>query len=177
MSWPFSKTYQVKCKDGSVKTVYKKVDDAFPLFIPAWKGDLSAAGKILDKVNAEVKAEYAAAIHGLFYALDELNQGLMMTFRAAYVVYQNDPCQHGLFFEREVAKLLDEQRRLRALKVQLDGLIQLAKLKPEHPEEFTKVLMEVLDRMGTLLFPQATSIKIAEARRLAKGMTGGCEDG
>ncbi len=175
MRWPFSKIYQVRCRDGSVKTVYKKVDDAFPLCIQGWNADLSAAAKILDKVNAEVKAEYATAIHGLLYALDELNQGLMMTFRAAYVVYQNDPCQHGLFFEREVAKLLDEQRRLRALKVQVDGLIQMAKLKPEHSEDFLRVLVHVLDRMGTLLVPQATSIKIAEARRLAKRMTGGCD--
>jgi hypothetical protein len=176
MGWPFSKTYRVKCKDGSVKTVYKNVGDAFPLCIPGWKGDLSAAGKVLDKANADLKAEYATAIHGLLYALDELNQGLMMTFRAAYVVYQNDPCEHAPFFEREVAKLLDEQRRLRALKVQIDGLIQLAKQKPEHSEEFARIMANVVDRFGTLLLPQATSKRIADARKLTKRMAEGRND-
>lgn len=170
MRWPFSKTYQVKCNDGTVKTVYRNVDNAFPLCLPGWKGDLSARGKILDKVNAELKAEYATIIHGLLYALDELNQGLMMQFRAAYVVYKNDPCQHSSFFERQVEKLLDQQGRLISSKVQIDGLTQIAKLMPEHSEEFWKTLANVIDRMGALPLPQLSSKGIAEARRLSRKM-------
>lgn len=173
MIWPFSKTYKVRCPDGHFKTVYRNVDDAFPLYIPGWQANLAAAGKILDKINGEIKAEYSSAIHGLLFALDDLNQGLMMTFRGAYVVYQNDPFEHGAFFEREVAKLLDEQRRLRALKVQIDGLIELAKLLPAQSTDFAKVLSNIVDRMGYLLLPETTSQRIEEARQIANKMSGG----
>ena len=91
MAWPLSKTYKVKSPDGHVKTVYRNVDDAFPLFIPGWKANINAAGKFLERLSGEIRAEYSTAIHGMLFALDELNQGLMMTFRAAYIVYQNDP--------------------------------------------------------------------------------------
>ena len=171
MTWPFFRTYTVKCPNGHVKTVYRNVDDAFPLFIPGWKANLTAAGKVLDKVSAEMKGEYATAIHGLLFALDDLNQGLMMTFRAAYIVYQNDPCEHSAFFEREVAKLLDEQRRLRALKVQIDGLIELAKLQPANSVDFAKVLANVVDRMGTLMLPEVTADRVEQARQIAHKMT------
>jgi len=171
MAWPWSKTYRVKCPNGHTKTVYRSVDDAFPLFIPGWKANLTAAGKVLDKATAEMKGEYATAIHGLLFSLDELNQGLMMTFRAAYVVYQNDPCKHSDFFEREIAKLLDEQRQLRALKVQVDGLIELARLQPQNTNEFAKVLSNVVDRMGFLMSPEVTADRIEEAKRIAREMT------
>lgn len=171
MAWPFWRTYKVRCSNGHTKTVYRNVDDAFPLFIPGWKANLSAAGKALDKVTAELKGEYATAIHGLLFALDDLNQGLMMTFRGAYVVYQNDPCRHGDFFEREVAKLLDEQRRLRALKVQIDGLIEIARLQPQNSDEFAKLLANTVDRMSVLMLPEATAQQIEEAKRIAREMT------
>jgi hypothetical protein len=171
MRWPFSKTYKVRCPDGSIKTVYKNVDDAFPLHIPGWKANLVAAGKVLDKASADMKAEYSTAIHGLLFALDNLNQGLMMTFRGAYVVYQNDPYKHSDFFEREVSKLLDEQRRLRTLKIQIDGLIELAKLQPKQSEEFARALASVVERMGSLMMPQTISERIQQAKQIADQMS------
>lgn len=170
MSWlPFSrKTFKVKCKDGTVKTVYRHVNDAFPLHIPGWQANLFAAGKMLETGGADLKAEYATSMHGLLVSLDDFNKGLMMTFRAAYVVYQNDPCEHGSFFEREVTKLLEEQRRLRTLKVQIDGLVQIAKLHPENSKEFSIAMANVVDRMGYMLMPQITLERISEARSLAK---------
>jgi hypothetical protein len=117
-----------------------------------------------------MKGEYVTAIHGLLFSLDELNQGLMMTFRAAYIVYQNDPCSHSDFFEREIAKLLDEQRQLRALKVQIDGLIELARLQPQNTGEFANVLSNVVDRMGSLMLPQVTADRVEEAKRIAREM-------
>ncbi len=173
MRLPFSKTYKVRCPDGSVKTVYKNVDDAFPLHVPGWKANLSATGKFIDKVDANVKAEYSTAIHGLLFALDEFNKGLMITFRGAYVVYQNDPYKYADFFEREVAKILEDQRHLRILKIQIDGLIELAKLQSNQSEDFAKALAKVVDSMGSLMMPQITSERIQQAKEIVKQISEG----
>src|SRR5947208_17126263 len=106
MSWPFFKTRKHYCPDGSVKLVYRNVDDAFPFYVPGWEGKLDAK---LKGAPARLRAEYATKIQGLLYGLDELNQGVMFDFRAAYVTYMNDPCQHAGFFERQVEKIIHEQ--------------------------------------------------------------------
>jgi hypothetical protein len=165
---PFVKTYNVKCRDGSTKTVYKNVDKAFPLFIPGFKANVAAAGDAANLGKAELKAEFASAIQGLLFNLDELNRGLMMNFRVAYVAYQNDPCMNDNFFQREVAKLLDEQQRLRALSLQINALIELAKLRPGDSEAFANALANVIDRIGSnVAFPAATSLRIKEATKIA----------
>ena len=172
MVWPFPKTYKVKGPNGQIKTVYRDVNDAFPLYIKGWKANLKAAVKVLDKASVDIKAEHATAIHGLLFAVDEFNQGLMMTFRGAYILYQSDPYEHSGFFEREVAKLLDEQKRLRILKVKIDGLIELAKLQSEHSDEFVKVLANIVDSVDPSIAPQVASQrsaeKIAEAKQITK---------
>ena len=170
MTWLFSKTYTVHCPDGNVKTVYKSIDDAFPLYIPGTKASLGLVGSGIDQIRAEVNAEYASAIHGVLFSLDELNQGLMLTFRGAYIVYKNDPCNHSEFFEREVSKLLDGQQRLRTAKVQIDGLIELVKLQSVHSDKFIKILANIVDRMGLPPLAKATSQQINDARKIAVEM-------
>jgi len=127
MAWPFSKTYKVKGPNGRIKRVYRDVNDAFPLYIKGWKANLEAAGKVLDKASGDIKAEYATAIHGLLFSLDELNNVLMMKFRVAYVYYQSDPFENSGFFERAIGKILDGHGRLKAHSLKINGLIELAK--------------------------------------------------
>lgn len=183
MVWPFWKTRRVKCKGGSEKTVYRNVDDAFPLYIPGCKASLASQLNVEDIAKSGITAEYASAIQGLVFRLDELNQGLMMQFRGAYVVYQNDPCLHGQFFQREVGKLLEDQRRLQAYKIQIDGLVSLAKLGlPGSASEFVKLYAAIIDRigsmdgMGSALAAQVTRQQIAEARTMAQEMTVSAND-
>lgn len=170
MKWSFFKTYTVKCPDGTVKTVYRNVDDAFPFFIPGWKAKLKIAGKALEEVIGELKTEYSTAIQGLLFGLDDFNNGLMMTFRGAYIVYKNDPCKHGMFFEREVSKLLDDQSRIRTLKLQIDGLITLASLQSSNSSEITKTISKIVDQMGSLSLPELTRNRVVEARKITKEM-------
>ncbi|HSG38916.1 MAG TPA: hypothetical protein VLE27_04695, partial [Thermoanaerobaculia bacterium] len=85
INWPFAKTYRVRCPDGTVKTLHRNVDDAFPLFIPGWQGNVDAELKALEAIPARLRAKYETKIQGLLYRLDELNQSLMMNFRGAYV--------------------------------------------------------------------------------------------
>ena len=39
---PFTKSYEVKCGNGTVKTIYKKVEYAFPLSINGYEANISA---------------------------------------------------------------------------------------------------------------------------------------
>jgi hypothetical protein len=60
-NWPFSKTYRVKCPDGSVKSVYRHVDDAFPLYIQGWQGDFNAEIKAMEAGGGRTKPTYRLA--------------------------------------------------------------------------------------------------------------------
>lgn len=169
--WPFSKTYTKRHSDGREKTLYRNVDDAFPLYIPGWNVSLAAAGNVIDKVNANMKAEYSSAIQGLLFGLDDLNQGLMMTFRSAYVVYQSDPFKHDDFLAREVEKILDEQRHLRTLRIQVDALVKLASLHPEQSANFAKVFADIINNMSFQAPPLVASQQIDESKQIAKKMS------
>lgn len=56
LSWPFSRTYEVRCPDGSVRTVYKHVDDAFPLHVRNWRARFAADVAVPDVAGAGDKA-------------------------------------------------------------------------------------------------------------------------
>ena len=165
----FSKTRNVKGPGGRTKILYKNIDDAFPLYIKGWKADLTAGFKVLDKASGNIKAEHATAIHGLLYSLDSLNQDLAMIFRSAYILYQSDPFEHSGFFEREIAKILDEQRRLRILKVKIGGLIELAKVNGGS-DEFVKVFANIVDSIDSSMVPLVAAQRIVEARQIVEKM-------
>jgi hypothetical protein len=74
-------TYEHQCPDGTVRIVYKNVDDAFPLFIPGWNGNVESNLETIKGAQINIKAEYAAKIQGVLYSLDELNQSLMISIR------------------------------------------------------------------------------------------------
>src|SRR5262245_24437315 len=133
MAWPWSKRYRVRCPDGSTKTVYRNVDDAFPLFIPGWQGDLSAGASGsaktagVDDLKTEIKGSYATKIQGLLFAIDDLTQTIMLNFRSVYVAFATDPCTNGAFFQRQVETLVAEQQRISRLRIQVRTLIELVK--------------------------------------------------
>ena len=172
LRWPLAKTYDVTCPDGSVKTVYRNIDKAFPLYIQGWQADLAGNVKLPEIANAELRAKYESPIQGLLYGLDELNHGLMITFRAAYMAYKTDACHMADFFARQVEKLLEEQARLRSFRVQIDGLIALAKTCPERSEKFLDIFTDLVQRMGSSGLPDASVFQIASARKAATDIRG-----
>jgi len=58
INWFWLKTYQIRCKDGTVRIIHKNIDDACPLAIPGWKADISADIKGLDQLKGSAKAKY-----------------------------------------------------------------------------------------------------------------------
>jgi len=174
--WPFSKTYRHKCPDGSVKVVYRNVDDAFPLFIPGWQAKVGADVKIPQTGQGGVQADYATKIQGLLYGLDELNQSLMMKFRGAYVTYQSDPCANGNAFQQQINAILEGQHKLTAVKTQMQALIHLAELNPTSPEVFN-IYKDIVRQIGNFAAAPAATLEIEESRAIAKKWIGGQNDG
>ena len=169
----FGKSYTVTCPDGSIKTVYKDVNDAFPLYIEGGTKNIAAKSRAESMVDVEITSEHASKIDGLLYSLDELNQGLMMTFRAVYVTYSADPCGTADFFQREISKLLDEQRKLRALKIQIDSLITMVKASPDNSEQLTQVFSEIVQRIGHYPSQEIAIDEMKKAERDVKILSGG----
>lgn len=119
---PFTKSYERKCLDGSIKTIYKKAEDAFPLLINGYDAKMSSKIKTELIDGAELSGSLKKNVDTLLYGLDDINNGLMMSFRAAYVGFQSDPCANNVFFLEQITQINEEQRRLRALKMQIRGI-------------------------------------------------------
>ena len=124
---PFSKSYIVKCDDGSEKHVYKRVDDAFPLELAGF--DVRVTGRFKDTFQnqTELQAEVRKMVDAQLFSISDRNNGLMMEFRAAYIVFQSDPCSQSDFFKKQVKEILAEQRELRAFDAELARLENLIK--------------------------------------------------
>ena len=161
INWPFSKTYRHRCKDGSVKIVHRKVDDAFPFYIPGWKGKLDGNANIPMTGQGEIKGEYETKIQGLLYNLDELNNSLMINFRGAYIAYQADPCAGYNFLLREVSKIIQEQNRLLKIRLQIDGLVSLAKTS-KAKGEFLPLYRNIIEQVGGSTIPDAAKLEIKD---------------
>jgi hypothetical protein len=174
---PFSRTYVVRCPDGTTRIVYKHVDQAFPLCIPGWQGKMAASIEAVKGAPATLSAEYQSKIQGLLYSLDELNQSLMMAFRAVYVSYQSNPCQNSSSLDRQVERMIQEHNRLTSLRVKIRGLITLAEMNPNHPEQVIPIFQNIVHEIGGPSVPVAASIEIAEARAEMKRLAGGQHGG
>ena len=159
MRWLFSKTYQHKCPDGSVKVVFKNVDDAFPLFIPGWKGEVAADVKTSEIAIAQLKAEYTSSIHGLFVSISEFNESLMLMFRGAYLAYTTDPCTDNGTFQRQVDQMLNDQRVLQMVRVEFRALMQFAAAKQPNHEKIMEAFQNIVQqlRIGPAVAVAATA--------------------
>ncbi len=146
---PFSKSYEVKCRDGSVKTIYKNVEDAFPLSINGYDTSISASVKSELLEESGLDSHFKSKVDGLLYGLDEINNGLMMSFRSAYVGYQTDPCVNTHFFLEQITKINEEQQRLRALKMQIRGYVELAKSNPGDSSQLAEQYNKLVDNIGS----------------------------
>lgn len=149
-SWnPLSKSYSVTCCDGSVKTVYKKIEDAFPLAIYGAETSISANLKAEMFENANLDAKMKSSVDGLLFGLDDINNGLMMSFRSAYIGFQTDPCTNNQFLIDQIEKINEEQRRLRALKMQIRGYVELVNSNPGDTVKLAEQYSELVNRIGS----------------------------
>ncbi len=162
-----SNTYQHPCPDGTSKTVYKDIDDALPLYIPGWEGNLTTE---LQQVN--ITAEYATKIHGLLYIIDEFNKNIIINFRITYLAYKNDPCNDNGFFNRQIEKIIEEQNKFVMFKAKIELLKHLAETYTDNPEQFNRLYEQTFEQFSGVNIPKAAALEIAETRTIAKKWAG-----
>jgi hypothetical protein len=156
-----------------VRIVYKNVDEAFPLYIPGFEGKAAGSIDVIKGAKAHLNADYKTKIQGLLYSLDELNQSLMITFRAMYVSYQSNPCQHSASLERQVDQMIREHGRLTSLRIKIRGLISLAEAHPNNHKQLVSVFQSIVDQLGGPSVAVAAVLEIADARSEMKRLAGG----
>ena len=176
INWPLSKTHRHRCPDGTIKTVYKNLDDAFPLFIPGWKSNLAADVKAQELGNAHLTAEHESKIQGLLFSLDELNQSHMMNFRGAYVAYTADPCGNADLFVNHVGTILKEQTRLLTIRTLIRALIDLAESQPHNHDRIMDTFQRIVDRLGGSAVSLAAKAEIASTRDPVQEWIGGRDE-
>ena len=165
----FFKSYTVTCPDNTTKTVYRSLDHAFPLIS---KGvDLKMAGKLADLSSSQlaVGAELKTNVDALLYQIDHANKELLISLRAAYLVFQSDPCSKSDYLESQIDKIDNEQRRIRSFDMALQAFIEIAKSNKMEKTEISNMLSEILDRFdGSRRLSTAVSNELSSATRVAK---------
>lgn len=173
-SFPFTRSYDVRCQDGSVKRVYRNADHAFPLSVTGYDANFRAnvSSELLG--DGELGGGLRTKVEGLLYGLSEINEGLMMSFRAAYIAYQTDPCSNNEFFVNQISQINEEQRRLRALKMQIRGYVDLAKNRPNDVENLAQLYTDLVGNIGSAVMgnagvPEAINLSKDAAHQLMEG--------
>lgn len=170
---PFAKSYDVKCCDGTKKTVYKKVEDAFPLAIAGYEHSISTNLKNEILKEANLDTTFKSKIDGLLFGLDDINNGLMMSFRSAYVGFQTDPCVNNQFLIDQIHLINEEQRRLRALKMQIRGYVELANSNPGDTVKLAENYSDLVHQLGSSSMKAEVAVgAINSAKAVANAMKG-----
>lgn len=181
MGWLFGKTYSVRCRDGSIKEVYRSVDVACPLYIPGVEREVSAKGSGTAKsvglsLKGEAKKKYEKKIEALVFGIDELTQTVMINFRSVYLAFSSDPCSNNSFFLRQVEMLVGEQQRIAKLRIQAGTLISLVQAQPDNVVEimglFKQLALNIGGNLGAEVIKEEAKKEINEARQLADDWAG-----
>lgn len=172
MHMPWSRTYQVKCPDGSTRTVHKKIDDAFPLDLRSSQSKFSAkANDGISALSASISGEHRSTVENLLVAIDSKNNTLMVKFRAAYLVYMTNPCAKGEYLADTISQLIEMHDRLTEVELGTQSLIELVKSQPSNTDAILSLFGQLIGKLGPTnsleLNGQAARIAIKNAREEA----------
>lgn len=121
-------TRRVKCRDGSsvrVLRVYRRADDAFPVVASAITVSIGSTIEAAETLKGDLHGEARREIQEVATKLDVINRSLRERLRAAYIVYQGDPCSKGDYLAEEVRRISRQEERLREVAFSLDNLVRL----------------------------------------------------
>ena len=96
-----------------------------------------------------------------------------MCVRSVDLTFQSNPCDCDGFFQREIEKLLDEQRKITTLKMQINALIMLASTMPNNATGFNELLNQIASKLGGIALAPSAALEInqtrSDAQRLLQG--------
>ncbi|MBF0611028.1 MAG: hypothetical protein G8345_09665 [Magnetococcales bacterium] len=169
----FLKTRKIKCPDGTVRIVYNRIEDVFPLYIKGWQGEVNFKIKDDDGANGEISAKYKSIVDGLLFQLDELNSSIIVNFHAYYTAYSTNPCGGDGYFRDKVDGLVIKNEELKALKVQINGLIALAKTSQNSTSSFLNAYKKIITTYGLPPSPLLSASEITQSRNNMKELLNG----
>ena len=173
---PFVSEYTIKCKDGSVKILYKKVEDAFPLHIQDKETSYSSKLSIPESVEANIEGTHLSNLKALIFHIDDLNGDIMLKFRGAYVNYKSDPCNGQARYDDQTTGIIENHQRLRTGQVQIQALLAMINASGSVTQECIDKFLEIVDKMGNdippLIAADAAAARIEQSREIAKDITG-----
>ena len=128
MKWknPFSKFDIVKCPGDSDKRVYKNPNDAYPLAIKAYEANISAKTSSVLTNSARISGKFRKKVAALLVDLGQNDGTLIIDYRAAYVVFQSDPCKYSDYLVWKTNLISAEHQRLKRLNLKIRAFMELA---------------------------------------------------
>jgi hypothetical protein len=139
--------------------VYRDLDAVFPLLVPGWEGNVAADLKSNVSADASISASYKSKIDGLLISLDEHNSNIIIDFRAAYLVFQGNPCANHEYLSRAVDRISDARVQVIRLRTKIAALIEVAKTNNVgiNHDHFMRIFSDVV---GVIATPQSVEVTI-----------------
>ena len=163
---PFSKSYMVQCPDGP-RTVFKNVDDVFPLHLKYAKNAATASVKGLEQLQGRVDLKAEERVSTVLIKLDELNQSMQAQFRAAYTVFQASPCTELPYFRAAVEKIIVDEQRLRSIQTIIDYLNNIIIKRPKGAPLDTEVMSVTNAQLGQAISNLAPQNQIDLSQKMS----------
>jgi len=145
--------------------LYRHIDDALPLYIPEWNGQLKANLDVNGQINAGIDTKFSSKIGGLLYDLDASNRNIMFEFRGAYLTYKSEPCFGYTQFQSEMKKINEDHRNLKILEIKVQGLKEIIELYPDQENDFIDAYMDIINSFGDYLPKESVKAKIYKSRK------------
>lgn len=160
---PFQTKKTIKCPDGTTRIIYRYAKDAFPFEVFDTKSKSEINTKMPDVADLNVSGEYAHTLNALLMKIDETNSSLMMLFRAAYVVFEANPCQNDEDFKSEVRDIRLGDQKNTLLKLKYDALLKIISQAPNDTVQINRILSEIAEEDPTIPIPQFTADEMEQA--------------
>jgi len=155
---PGAKNYTIKCPDGTTRTIYKDINEAFPLAIRDSNSKFDSDIKAENLAAAKVSVDYQSKVSNLLYRLSDENESLMLNFRTTYLAFIANPCDHGSFLMRQIETTIQKQAQLQELRMQINGLTILAQLCGNDPTTVMPIYIKIIGKISG--FDDATIAQI-----------------
>lgn len=170
--WSFFQKKKIKCPDGSVRFVYRNIDQAFPIHLRDVQSSLSAKLGVDGLAEGAAENKYASDVKALLFHIDETNKSLMLEFRSAYIAYEIHPCANWEKFDSSVREIRSVAQRTAQLKIKVRLMIECMKEGGASKQStIDMVLREISASHPTISLPSAASSEMASARVLAEELS------
>ncbi|GLZ37803.1 hypothetical protein [Actinokineospora sp. NBRC 105648] len=142
-----SKVTKHKCCDGSVRHVYRDVNDAYSMTLGDFDKKTRARLDVMEQATGEFERSHSAQMREAFFRITQANDTIAMNFRAVYMVYMSDPCGKSDYLAEQTTYLLQEHSRTNNLLIRLQALIEIARLGPKPGRDAMAQIFEALAQL------------------------------